>query len=424
MDILKNISFRRLMIGKVISLLGSNMMQFALSLYVLSQTGSATLFASVVAISILPRILLSPIAGVCGDWFDRKKSIVGFDILNGLILLVYGALFIYFGEISIFGIYLLVIALETTEIFFGAAMAAVIPSMLEKEKLLDANRIKSIVTQVAVILAPILGSFVYTLVGIGMLFILDGISFIISAFFESLIHIPKTNKEPEKVNIKSFLKDFYEGVKLLKTHKFLRVIIGFGALLNFSLSPLFSVGLIYVILNVLEASELQYGIMIAVISFSSLVGPVILSRIMKDKTVGRLVIETFSLITLVIILMAVLVFPPVFDRLNNGMIPMIIMSALLFLVGLLSSVTNIAIGTLFDQLVPLEFMGRTASTMNLSLMLVIPLGQMIFGFGLDILPIYSMFGIVGILVGLTTLFFRKPFKRADAQKEAEEKQSA
>ena len=424
MDILKNKSFRRLMIGKVISLLGSNMMQFALSLYVLSQTGSATLFASVVAISILPRILLSPIAGVCGDWFDRKKSIVGFDILNGLILLVYGALFIYFGEISIFGIYLLVIALETTEIFFGAAMAAVIPSMLEKEKLLDANRIKSIVTQVAVILAPILGSFVYTLVGIGMLFILDGISFIISAFFESLIHIPKTNKEPEKVNIKSFLKDFYEGVKLLKTHKFLRVIIGFGALLNFSLSPLFSVGLIYVILNVLEASELQYGIMIAVISFSSLVGPVILSRIMKDKTVGRLVIETFSLITLVIILMAVLVFPPVFNRLNNGMIPMIIMSALLFLVGLLSSVTNIAIGTLFDQLVPLEFMGRTASTMNLSVMLVIPLGQMIFGVGLDILPIYGMIGIVGILVGLTTLFFRKPFKRADAQREAEEKQSA
>ena len=424
MNILKNKSFRRLMIGKVISLLGSNMMQFALSLYVLSQTGSATLFASVVAISILPRLLLSPIAGVCGDWFDRKKSIVGFDILNGLILLVYGALFIYFGEISIFGIYLLVIALETTEIFFGAAMAAVIPSMLDKDKLLDANRIKSIVTQVAVILAPILGSFVYTLVGIGMLFILDGISFIVSAFFESLIEIPKTNKEPEKVNVKSFLKDFYEGVKLLKTHKFLRVIIGFGALLNFSLSPLFSVGLIYVILNVLEASELQYGIMIAVISFSSLVGPLILSRIMKDKTVGRLVIETFSLITLVIVLMAVLVFPPVFDRLNNGMIPMIIMSMLLFFVGLLSSVTNIAIGTLFDQLVPLEFMGRTASTMNLSVMLVIPLGQMIFGIGLDLLPIYGMIGIVGILVGLTTLFFRKPFKRADAQREAEVKQSA
>ena len=423
MNILKNKSFRRLMIGKVISLLGSNMMQFALSLYVLAQTGSATLFASVVAISILPRLLLSPIAGVCGDWFDRKKSIVGFDILNGLILLVYGALFIYFGEISIFGIYLLVIALETTEIFFGAAMAAVVPSMLDKENLLDANRIKSIVTQVAVILAPILGSFVYTLVGIGMLFILDGISFIISAFFESLIHIPKTNKEPEKVNIKSFLKDFYEGIKLLKTHKFLRVIIGFGVFLNFSLSPLFSVGLIYVILNVLEASELQYGIMIAVISFSSLVGPLILSRVMKDKTVGRLVIETFSLITLVIILMAALVFPPVFDRINNGMIPMIIMSVLLFFVGLLSSVTNIAIGTLFDQLVPLEFMGRTASTMNLGMMLVIPLGQMIFGIGLDLLPIYGVIGIVGILVGLTTLFFRKPFKMADAQRQ-EEVQSA
>jgi MFS family permease len=423
MRILKHKSFRRLMIGKVISLLGSNMMQFALSLYVLTQTGSATLFASVIAISILPRLLLSPIAGVCGDWFDRKKSIVGFDILNGLILLIYGAVFIFYGEISILGIYLLVIALETTEIFFGAAMAAVVPSMLEKDQLLDANRIKSMITQIAVILAPIIGSFVYTLVGIGILFIVDGISFIISAFFESMIDIPKTNKKPEKVNVKSFVKDFVEGVKLLRTHKFLRVIIGFGVFLNFSLTPLFSVGLIYVILNVLEATELQYGMMIAVISFSSLVGPIILSKVMKQKTVGRLVIETFSMITIVIFLMAALVYPPVFSLLNNGYIPMIIMSVLLFFVGLLSSVTNIAIGTLFDQLVPLEFMGRTASTMNLGMMLVIPLGQMIFGVGLDRLPIYTMIGIVGTMVGLTLLFFKKSFKLADAQRE-EEKESA
>ena len=54
------------------------MQQFVISLYVLALTGSATIFASMLSISILLRIILSPMAGVFGDWFDRKNySIIG-----------------------------------------------------------------------------------------------------------------------------------------------------------------------------------------------------------------------------------------------------------------------------------------------------------------------------------------------------------
>jgi len=58
---------------KLVSILGSNIQSFALSLYVLRITGSATKFASVLGIAIIPRLILSPIAGVIADWFDRKK---------------------------------------------------------------------------------------------------------------------------------------------------------------------------------------------------------------------------------------------------------------------------------------------------------------------------------------------------------------
>lgn len=74
------------MCGKVVSLMGSNMQQFVLSLYVLAITGSATMFATVLAISIIPRLLLSPIAGVFGDWFHRKKTIVTMDLINGVVV--------------------------------------------------------------------------------------------------------------------------------------------------------------------------------------------------------------------------------------------------------------------------------------------------------------------------------------------------
>ncbi len=117
MDILKDKHVKRLMIGKFTSMLGSNMQQFALSLYVFSITGSAAIFASMLAISILPRILLSPVAGVFGDWFDRKKTIVRLDVLNGFLMGAY-ALYYYLNDgLSLLSIYVLVVILEIIEIF-------------------------------------------------------------------------------------------------------------------------------------------------------------------------------------------------------------------------------------------------------------------------------------------------------------------
>src|SRR5690554_4521058 len=107
--LLKNKNFSLLLAGNAVSLLGSNMQQFALSLYVLALTGSATIFSTMLAISILPRIILTPFAGVFGDWFDRKKSIVTMDTINGLLIGAYAILFFLNGGISIFGIYLLVV---------------------------------------------------------------------------------------------------------------------------------------------------------------------------------------------------------------------------------------------------------------------------------------------------------------------------
>lgn len=93
-SLLKQRDFTLLIFGNLVSLLGSNMQQFALSLYVLDLTGSATIFASILSISVIPRLILTPIAGVFGDWFDRKKSIVFLDYLNSGIIALFGILFL------------------------------------------------------------------------------------------------------------------------------------------------------------------------------------------------------------------------------------------------------------------------------------------------------------------------------------------
>jgi len=409
MRILKHKEFRRLMVGKFISMFGSNMLQIALSWYVLAITGSATIFSSMLAIAIIPRLLMSPFAGVVGDWFDRKKMIVGIDLFNGILLLAYGVYYMVNGDLSLPLIYGLVIILEVSEIFFGSAMSAVVPSLVEKDHLLEANKVRTIINQLSVTLTPMLGSLVYDTVGLSVLLIADGISFIVSAVMEMIIRIPKINKKPDKVSFENFKKDYVEGLRLIKEKKFLRLIISFGVVMNFALSPLFSVGIVFIAMFILKVPMIQYGTFIMVVSFGNLMGPMLLSLVMKRNTVGPLLIKAFTVVTLMIGGIAILVSPPVLGLFKGHMIPLIILGVLSFITAAMASMINVLIGTLFDQMVPLEYMGRTATTMQLGVLIAMPFGQLLMGLGIDHLPIYVMTLIVTGIVGLIVLRFKTPF---------------
>ena len=413
MKLMKDKNFRRLIIGQATSGIGSNMQQFALSLYVLAITGSATIFASMVAISILPRLLLSPIAGVFGDWFDRKKSIVRLDLLNGVLIGICAYLYYINGGLSIGMIYAIVIILEITEIFFGCSMAAVIPSIVEKDRLFEANQIKAIFSSVTQIISPLVASSLYAFMGLQMILIVNAVSFIISALSEMTIDIPKFNKKPTKLNLKSFVIDLKEGIAVVKNSKVLKLIIGLGVVLNFSFSAVFSVGLIYTIKETMHGTEIQYGVITSTIAIASLIGPLVVGKIVSKNKIGSSTIKTFLLINSMIVLMGVVSSQFFLSQFSSNLIPLITLSVIAFIIIVLSTIVNIAIGTLFDQLVPIEFMGRAASIMNLCLMIAMPLGQVLFGVGVDNLSVSLTIFIVNAIVFLTLAYFYKPFAAMD-----------
>ena len=70
---MKNKNFIIIVIGQIISLLGNAIQIFCMSLYILNLTGSAAVFASILAISTIPYILFAPIAGLLSDTVNRKK---------------------------------------------------------------------------------------------------------------------------------------------------------------------------------------------------------------------------------------------------------------------------------------------------------------------------------------------------------------
>lgn len=393
------------MLGKLTSLLGSNMIQFALSLYVLAITGSALQFASMLSISILPRLLLSPFAGVLGDWFDRKKMIVTLDFITGTLIATYATIFFATGGISLLLIYVFVIILEAIEIFFGAAMGAVIPSMVKKEELLEANSLQSLVLNIGQLLAPTLASIVYGFFGMQIILIVTSICFILSALSEIFIKIPRVGRKSD-YSLKTFKTDFVEGFKIMKGSKFILTIVGLVAIINFTISPLFSVGMTFVVKEVLKTSDFQFGIYQTIFAVASITGPIVLSIFRKKLNYGKLLFLSFLLMGLTVLFIALVPSGILINNMRPDLVPFIILLALSFLIGIEVTIVNITIGTIFAHIVPLEAMGRCGSVLTLASTLLIPIGQVTFGFLFDKLAASYVIIICGIILVAAVLIYR------------------
>lgn len=407
LKLIKQKDFSLLIFGKFVSLLGSNILQFALSLYVLAITGSAAIFASILSVSILPRLLLSPIAGVFGDWFDRKKTIVLLDFMNSILIGAFAILFAINDGLSILAICVFVILLEITEIFFGSAMSAVLPSLVKKEELIEANSFNSLVMNTGNILAPIIGAVLYSTFGMKAILIVSSISFALSAVSEIFINVPKSHKQPEKIDVKSFKTDLMEGINIIKSNRLISTMIGLGTIINFSITPLFGIGLIYIVKEILKVNDMQFGFFQTVVSASMLLAPVLCGGIIKKTSIGKLTYSSFTITAALILVMSVFTSSFILEAFGTNMVSYVGLLVVSFIIGLVVTVANIAIGTLFNQVVPLDLMGRTSTIFNLAVTVFIPVGQMIFGFLYDIIVPEAVVIISGVILMIVTAMYKK-----------------
>lgn len=410
-NIIRNVHFRRLIVGKLMSLMGSNIMQFALSLYVLNTTGSATLFASMLSISILPRLLLTPFAGVVSDRFNRKHLIVGLDILSGVVLIMAGLFWVTQGnQLSLVSIYIIVIVLEIIEIFFHAAMSAVLPTIVPREHYLEANSFQSVVLNIGQLLAPMIGAFMYTYTNMVWIVWINAISFIVSALFEMWIKMPKHVRKQDKVSLKLFYHDTMESIHLIKREKSISAMISLATIINFCIAPLFSVGLIFVIKSVLKVNDFEFGFYQMAISLSMILTPLIAVGIIKKYPISKVFYRAFMGLSMIIVVLAILLSPQFVAWVNHTQLTFYMILFMSFLTGALVSIANVANSTIFQKVVPLSMMGRTSSVLMLLVTIFVPIGQMIFGALYDIMDPSLVIFFVGILL-MVSVYLHKPLLR-------------
>ncbi len=189
-------NFTLLILGQISSLIGNLTLKFALSMYVLEQTGSASIFAGLLALSMLPTILLSPFGGILADRANRRNIMVALDALSGLSVLAAGIALPSGPKLPVIAALLLI--LSVLGAFESPTVQACIPQMLAGENLIKGNAVVNQVASVASFITPFLGSVFYTAFGIGPAFYAAVACFWVTALLECFIRLDYKKTEDQR----------------------------------------------------------------------------------------------------------------------------------------------------------------------------------------------------------------------------------
>ncbi|TCW37307.1 transmembrane secretion effector [Thermohydrogenium kirishiense] len=406
LSIFRKKNFLFLITGKFVSLIGSEMQNFALSLYVLKITGSATKFASVLAITLVPQIVFGNIAGVIADWFDKKKLLMMLDLLSAAIVAIYAVIFKINGVLTLTQIYILSVLLSTISSMFNPTIAAVIPSIAENYELADANGINTMFMNIANLISPVIAGILLEVFNIFIILTINAISFLLSFMCESMLEIQKTNDKPEKINLNSFLNDFLTGIDFIKSKRLILNILIIGIIINFTSNPILSVGLTYISKQILKITDYQYGILQSTFAISMIASPFISSIITKKYKLGKILFLDIFSVSILYFLLSFTISPIYLQGLSYILKPYISLMIIIFFVGLITSIGNIALTTMLQIEIPLKLMGRAIATISTCLMIVTPLGQMIFGILFDKIPSWINIIICASVNFVVILFFK------------------
>jgi MFS family permease len=175
-----NRNFRYLYVGQTISQLGDWFNSVAVFALLLDLTGSATAVAWMMIVQFLPVAIVGPVAGVVVDRVDRRRLMIGADVLRGVLIL--GLLLVRTRD-QVWIAYLVMSLTVSASAFFEPARTATIPNITSAEELMPANALASATWSAMLAIGASVGGLVTAVAGRNVAFGVNAASFFVSAFF-------------------------------------------------------------------------------------------------------------------------------------------------------------------------------------------------------------------------------------------------
>ncbi len=183
-------------VGQAVSLLGTGMSNFALTIWAYQVTGKATALALVGFFYITPLLLVSPVAGALVDRSNRKLMMMVSDLGAGLatvaVFLLHTA-----GALQVWHLYIAALVAGTTQTFQWPAYSAAITVMIPKKHYGRASGLNQLADSASGIFAPILAGALMGLIGLRGILLIDIVTFVFAISALLAVHIPQPERTEE-----------------------------------------------------------------------------------------------------------------------------------------------------------------------------------------------------------------------------------
>ena len=202
-SLFRNVRFYRLWAGQGVSFVGDAISMVALVVLVVEIAGSASAVGGVLVARLLPT-LASPFAGVLADRLDRRVILVASDLARAV--LVIGLVFTR----DLATIYVLVFLMGLARTFFNPTIRAAFPSVVGEGDLTRANALISGTFSTSIMVGPALGGLLVATIGVDAAFMVDAVTYLVSAVLLYRIHLPLPRQEDAEEGLMRELRSGFD----------------------------------------------------------------------------------------------------------------------------------------------------------------------------------------------------------------------
>ncbi|WP_245947846.1 MFS transporter [Paenibacillus sambharensis] len=390
-------------IGRIVSLFGTAIYQFALGLYVLQLTGSAMSFAITLMLGLIPAIVLNPLAGAVADRWDKKVIVVTTELGSGLLMIVVYLTSSFYG-LELMLIYTAAFLLTVLTTFYSIGLEAAKPNIVSERRLMTINSVGKIIESGSTIMGPMLGGIIFALIDIRLFVLVNGISFLLSGLCMLFIQF-RLFEQPEageREKRSGLVKDMREGWHYLMGRPDVRQRFAILILLNFFLTLTVTVPLPYILTTELRLKPEVYGVVQAAFPAGMIAGAMMVTRMMARWSY----IVWLSRLSLgLAVCMIAVGIPVLLGELGLGPCGhMAIYSTIMLSLGIMVALIDIPLLYYIQREVPELYRGRVLSLGVSAAKILVPVAMAISGLSLSSVPVTYIPTIGGVLFLLFTVY--------------------
>ena len=218
--------------GELISAIGSGLTSFGLGVYVFQQTGQASAMALVTLLAFMPSLLLSSVAGVLADRYDRRLLMVLGDSLSALGL-VFILICMLSGEAEVWQICVGVTISSVFSSLLDPAYKATVTDLLTEEQYTKASGLVQAAGSAKYLISPVIAGFLLTVSDIKLLLIIDICTFFVTVISTLAVRSGLASKKYEQA--KSFIREFKDGWGAVSENRGVLVLVIMTSVITFFL---------------------------------------------------------------------------------------------------------------------------------------------------------------------------------------------